>query len=658
MMSMRLLPLAGVSLLTLGTALHAQEANDKNTTVLDTITIIGEGDDNVEATGGTVVTQEDLEKLRPTDVSELFSRESSVTVSGGGGPSKRIHVLGMEQSNLAVTVDGVPQTATSWHHTGSSMIDPVFLKRVEVEAGAAAADSGFGAAAGAVRYETVGALDLLEDGRNFGGRIGASYGTNGKGFSGNVAGYGRHEGFDWFLMGHGVAGGGNYESGSGLEILGTEPAARNILAKLGYEANGHRVDLGYERGRDEADRLIKMNMGLAGDELHPLEVSRDSVNLKYTTTEATDYWDPEIAVYYTQNDYWRNNYAARTNGNMNLNEDLFGGKAQNTFTMAYGKITAGFDVGQHNYHTDNYGNNNRQYRDFDTLQTGAFVQGRFEFDNSFKVSTGARLDHHRFTDWDDNAFSGSGASANVTVAYAINENIEVFAGASSTWLGYVVGDYGYVHARTDAFYTDPDFEPGRAQNLKVGANFGYGDWRGGVTVFDTRINGLPEYTTAVLQNYADEFRSRGVTLNTSYRWGETSIGATYTYADVTQGANAALPNSGTFMPVGHMATAFIDHEFVDYNLKVGASLSWASRIADAYATSNGFLDQPSYTVVNAYAEWNPPINENLTLRVGVENLFNETYYERSSYAASTSRGGIDPVYAPGRTFTFQTALKF
>jgi len=111
-------------LLTLGTALHAQEANDKNTTVLDTITIIGEGDDNVEATGGTVVTQEDLEKLRPTDVSELFSRDSSVTVSGGGGPSKRIHVLGMEQSNLAVTVDGVPQTATSWHHTGSSMIDP------------------------------------------------------------------------------------------------------------------------------------------------------------------------------------------------------------------------------------------------------------------------------------------------------------------------------------------------------------------------------------------------------------------------------------------------------------------------------------------------------------------------------------------------------
>src|SRR5690606_35347454 len=184
-------------------ALHAQEADGATQeTTLGTITVISQGKDNVEATGGTVVTEEDIETLKPADVSELFSRESSVTVSGGGGPSKRIHVLGMEQSNLAVTVDGVPQTATSWHHTGSNVIDPAFLKRVEVEAGAAAADSGFAAAAGAIRYETVGALDLLEDGKDIGARFGLSWGSNGRGVSGSAAGYGRHEGFDWFVMGH------------------------------------------------------------------------------------------------------------------------------------------------------------------------------------------------------------------------------------------------------------------------------------------------------------------------------------------------------------------------------------------------------------------------------------------------------------------------
>lgn len=655
----RILPLTGVSLLALSSALQAQE-NSPTTTVLDTITVISDGKENIEATGGTVVTQEDLEILQPSNVSELFTRESSISVSGGGGPSKRIHVLGMEQSHLAVSVDGVPQTATSWHHTGSNVVDPVFLKRVEVEAGAAAADSGFGAAAGAIRYETVGALDLLEDGKNLGARLGLSYGTNGRGLSGSAAGYGRHEGFDWFLMTHGATGK-NYESGDGLEILGTEPAARNILAKLGYEAEGHRIELGYERSRDKADRLIKMNMGLAGDTVHPLEVARDAVNLKYTTTAPTDMWDPEVTLYYSENNYWRPNYQNRTNGNMALDEDLFGGKVQNRFTFDYGNITTGVDFGRHGYFTDNYGNNNRRYRDFSTFQLGAFAQGRFEFDNGLNLSTGVRYDGHRFTDWNDHKFSDSGASVNATVSYKFNDHFEVFAGASRTWLGYVIGDYGYVHARDDSFATDPGFSAGTAQNLKVGANFGGENWNAGVTFFDTRIDGLPVYewgTGGTLHNSPDEARSRGVTLNAGYRWENTKIGATFTKAKVTVGGVSALPNSGTFMPIGDMATLYIDHEIPDYNLKLGASLAWAGKISDAYATAEGFYDQPAYTVVNTYAEWTPPAYENMTIRVGVENLFDETYFERTGFAASSNRGGIDPVYAPGRTFTFHTAVKF
>src|SRR5690606_19090886 len=215
--------------------LHAQERpeEDSTTTTLETIVVKG-GGENAKATGGTVITREDLEALNPADVSTLFSRESSITVSGGGGPSKRIHVFGMEQANLAVTVDGVPQPATSWHHTGSTVIDPVFLKRVEVEAGAAAADSGFAAAAGAVRYETVGANDLLQDGKDFGGRLGVSYGTNVRGSSGSAALYGRTGNFDWFIMTH-RATGDDYRDGNGDKVLGTAPEALNFLGKFGYE---------------------------------------------------------------------------------------------------------------------------------------------------------------------------------------------------------------------------------------------------------------------------------------------------------------------------------------------------------------------------------------------------------------------------------------
>lgn len=653
----RLLPLAGVSLLALASALHAQDANSNDETVLEAITVVSDGKENIKATGGTVITQQDLEELQPSNVSELFARESSVTVSGGGGPSKRIHVLGMEQSNLAVSVDGVPQTGTSWHHTGSNVIDPVFLKRVEVEAGAAAADAGFGAAAGAVRYETVGANDLLEDGKNFGGRVSVSGGSNGRGVSGSAAAYGRHGDFDWFVMTHGASGD-DYKDGDGNTILGTEPAARNIITKFGYEFDDNRFEFGYERSIDQADRLIKMNMGLTGDSVHPLKVERETARFSYTSVSPTDLWDPEVTVYYSQNDYWRDNYQASTNGNMILNEDLYGGKVQNTFTIDAGTITTGFDVGQHDYHTDNYGNNNRRYRDFSTTQAGIFTQGRFDFDNGFKISTGARYDYHQFDDWDSNRFSDSGGSVNATVSYRFNEHVEVFAGASRTWLGYVIGDYGYVHARTNAFYTDPNFSTGTAKNLKAGANFGWGDWTAGITFFDTRIKGLPEYTTTALINDADEMRSRGVTLNAAYQWNDTRIGGTYTKAHVTSGGSSALPNSSSFMPVGDMATLFIDHEITRHNMKVGASMEWAGEISDATARAAGFYDQPSYTVFNAYAEWTPSKFENATVRLSVENIFDETYYERSSYAASSNRGGIDPVYAPGRTVVLQASVKF
>ena len=111
-----LLPLAGVSTLALFTPVHAQDAVGTSI-VLDTVTLIAGGAENIEATGGAVVTREDIEALDPADNSELFARESAVSVSGGAGPSKRIHVFGIEQSKLAVTVDGVPQGPTNWHHT-------------------------------------------------------------------------------------------------------------------------------------------------------------------------------------------------------------------------------------------------------------------------------------------------------------------------------------------------------------------------------------------------------------------------------------------------------------------------------------------------------------------------------------------------------------
>lgn len=670
MLIRRMLPLAGLSTLALaqGAAL-AQPAGTP--VVLDTITLVSDGHENIEATGGAVVTREDIEVLQPADNSELFARESAVSVSGGAGPSKRIHVFGIEQSKLAVTVDGVPQGPTSWHHTGSNVIDPAFLKSVEVEAGAAAADAGFAATAGAVRYETVNALDLLTDGRTTGGRAALSWGTNGRGLAGNLAGYGVHEGFDWFVMLH-AQDGDNYEAGNGREMPGTSPAAQGALVKLGYELGTGRLELAYEHARDDDDRVIKMNMDLNGDTtVFPLEVTRDTLSLTYRSIAPSEMWDPEVQLYSSSNGYWRPNYAVgdlaggvdRVNGDMVLDRDTFGGVVKNTFTIPQGTVTAGIDFAHDDYSVDNYGDHSTaqpRVRNFSTMQVGAFAQARVEFQNGFDLSTGLRYDHHRFTDWNSERFTDSGASANATLSYRVTDAVEVFAGASRTWAGFDIGEYGLLHARDAAFRTDPDYEPTTATNVKVGVNVSQDQWQAGLTFFDTKIDGLASYdVTAGMLTNADEGRSRGFTLNASYDWNNTRVGATYTRADVTVDDDVVLPDGGTFMPIGDMATLYVDQKLPAYDLALGATLEWAGELSEDEMRAQGFEDHDSYTVVNAYAAWTPPQLRGATLRLGVDNLLDETYYERTSYVARVlGTRDIRPALAPGRTVTLGVSMDF
>ena len=660
----------GVSALALSSALLAQEVSEQSQPLLlDTIQLISSGQENVEATGGISVDQQDIRDLAPADVSELFARDSAVTTSGGAGPSKRIHVSGMEQSNLAVSVDGIPQGVTSWHHTGSNVIDPAFLKSVTIEAGAAAADAGFGAAAGAVRYETVGARDLLVDGRNQGGRAALSYGTNGRGWSGSLAGYGVYEGFDWFAMVHGTHGK-NYENGAGDEVPGTEPAAQGALAKFGYEFDGHRVELAYEHTKDDADRVIKMNMDLAHDpNVYPLKVSRNAISLRYTEVAPTDSWDPEALLYVRRDTYWRPDYATGArpyNGDMDLETDAIGGTLKNTFTLDRGTIAAGVDWAYTDYHVDNYGATDRRYWTAETMQIGAFAQARMEFDNGIDLSTGVRVDHHRFTDWANNRYNDTGVSANATAAYEFAPGFEVFAGGSHTWLGYRVGEFALLHARDKTFSTDPNYEPSTATNVKVGLNATQDNWTGNLTFFDTRLKGLARYDSSRptderpgnywLEN-DDDYRSRGFTLQGNYAWDTGRVGLSFTKAKLTQNDEEVLPNGGTVMPIGELASLYIDQDIPAYNLRVGATLEWAGDLSGDWLEEAGFSDHSTYSVVNVYGEWRPQAYENVVFRLGVDNLFDREYYERSSYVQYEGRS-VYPLYAPGRTITLGMTLDF
>lgn len=123
-----------------------------------------------------------------------------------------------------------------------------------------------------------------------------SYGTNGKGVSASLGTYGVKDNFDWLLMFH-KQDGDDYENGDGETIVGTAPATAGMLAKFGYEFETHRLEFSYQHDQDHADRTIKMNLGLDGDDiLYPMDVTSDRVSLTYNSTSPTALWDPEVPV--------------------------------------------------------------------------------------------------------------------------------------------------------------------------------------------------------------------------------------------------------------------------------------------------------------------------------------------------------------------------
>ncbi|TIP52051.1 MAG: TonB-dependent receptor, partial [Mesorhizobium sp.] len=78
--------------------------------------------------------------------------------------TQKIYVNGVDENNLAVTVDGSRQNNKVFHHNGTYLLDPALLKAASVQAGVAPADAGPGALAGSLGFETKDAVDLLEPG--------------------------------------------------------------------------------------------------------------------------------------------------------------------------------------------------------------------------------------------------------------------------------------------------------------------------------------------------------------------------------------------------------------------------------------------------------------------------------------------------------------
>ncbi|MBS8258612.1 TonB-dependent receptor [Roseibium polysiphoniae] len=632
-------------------SVNAQDASDASTAsgevTLDTIRVSPDAADRFDKHQGSAdraqsiyIAIEEIQRTDPQTLRDLFAGNASISVGGGIPTAQKVFVNGIDENNLAVSVDGVQQGNRIFHHTSTNYIDPALLKAVRVDPGVAPADAGFGALGGSIVYETVDVQDLLINDRNFGAFATLSYETNGNTFTESAAAYGRYQGFE--LLGFAkFANGDDYENGDGWAVPGTAAEFSSLLAKGAYETEtGYRFELSAQQIIDDALRPYRANIGgLNGTSATRVyDTTRRNFSFNFGKEEIEGLWNPKVVVGYSENSFKiPEPYGSESTGG------TWTAKAENVFEISEGNtVTTGVDfISQ----TTDYSDPGAAYTE-KVSNIGGFAQARLTPIDRLKISFGGRADGNYFEGKDGTNLDNFGLSGNASAEVEVINGISVNAGYSNVFGGIDLEE-SFEYWRT---WDYSNLDPVRSDNVTAGLKYENAGWFAGADVFNTRFWDYRDGASNI------DFSSWGYKLSGGYNWGNGFVKLSYADTRLSLADSVfesySLINIGA--AVGQIISGEIAHTFNKYDLTLGATLD-AALAYDGFVSSDyGTIDP--YTIVSAYAEYKPEQYDFLSLRLEANNIFDQTYSDRATYGGEYD--SITPLYEPGRSFRLMAKLRY
>lgn len=623
---------------------------EDGSTTLDRITVEGEqvGDGDVSEIN---ISAKDLERKNPANIQDVFREEPSVKVGSSLPMSQKVYVNGIEETNLAVSIDGSRQNNKVFHHNATTLIDPTLLKAVSVDEGVAPADAGPGALAGSIEYETKDVRDFL-DGDGFGGFINSTFNSNGGVFGTGLSAYGKHDGFEYlgyFNFGRGS----EFSAGNGNDVLGTSTHFTSGIGKIAYEfESGDRIELSHEEIKDNAPRPFRANMDTTTGAkpwepiVRDYNLHRNNTVFTYTDETPEGWWDPKLVLAYGATEVGTTVYLRP--GSLPETYPVSGettslnGKFENRFNLDIGTVTAGVDFYSDKADLDDlYESASEKARN-----VGAYVQARLEPFERTRLSFGGRADKQWFTGTNGTEWDNAGLSGNISGEYdIIPDFLTAKAGYSHVWAGIPLAE-NFIMNPTWTYLPEP--EPTTADNYTVGLVAKYEGFSLEGSIFRTDIENARKarYGAAYA---ARQVESEGFSIGAGYEWADGHVRIKYVNIDTLIDGKPADSDEGTYLttPVGEIITVSAAHTFADWGLTVGGDVEIAPEYRGTFK---------AYEVVNSYVEYKPPTHQNLTLRAEVKNIFDEIFADRATYGQEF--GEVRPLYQPGRSFVLTLRATF
>lgn len=639
-----------------------------------------------EAGPSSVISADEIEQFGGKNLDDVLRATPGVfTRDNVQNPGVAVNIRGLEGSGrVNMMIDGVRQNFRFTGHEaqGFTYVEPAFLAGVDVTRGYVNGVGGGNALMGAVNFRTWDIDDLIKDGKNYGGFVTTTYGTNEAGWSEAAVGAYRFNDMFAVLGGISKRDPGNYENGDGVTVPYTESDVAAGLFKIEFTPDDEqRLEIGANLFHDEF---------LANSYFQT--ISSRTYNISYSWDPASELIDFKVNAYRNQvvMDY---DYAPSISGG----GSAAGRQIDNVGTGFDISNTSRFDLGEVQVKT-NYG---FEYfaDDYNVINSsttpGSGVNGTGENANYSLFSSttfsygivdltaGLRYDHSHLDG--SGAVTASNPLGMTAGTYEVDRSVANFNPSVTLALNPVEWFNPYVtYAHTSrpptisetfvggthpggtarmSFFPNPFLEPEESRGWDIGANFSFDDLitsgdslRIKANYFHNRIDNYIIANVAssggyYFDNVSGTSTVQGIELQAAYDAGAYFGSISYTHTDSKLPSQTNGFGAQSYLP-DDIFSATIGARFLEQRLTVGsrAYIVSESYIGDVNAYG-GSSYVSGYGLVDLFANYK--LENGLEFSLNVSNVFDKTY----TPALSTSPGSAADT-GRGRTFFITAKASF
>ncbi len=650
--------LSSIAAATLITSVYAQEKELDSVDVWDTEVVSSSLDMD-----GTAIETKQADHL-----SDLLSSLPGVDIGGTHSINNRLNIRSLQDEDLDITIDGAKiQNVNMFHHIGNLLINPDILKKVEIGVGSNSVVNG--SLGGSVNFETKDGEDLLDKGQEYGARVQANYNSN-KSTGASVAGYGKVNETDDFLIYHNQVKKGNVKNGKGVEKFGGEGDVSNTLVKFGHKTSDtEKIILSYDKVRDKGDYTprpdfgVEYNMARTGTQTFPTVYERDTISLKHelrlddTKVDTTLYNNTnELERYET----WTSAFIrgskegnligeVKTSGvNIKAQTNHESGGILNTFTYGGFVDTQSSKV---TWNGDKYGDDEK------ARTRVIFLEDAMDFDNGFILTPGIR--HTKYTlDGSYGTFSDSKTTYALASEYAATDDLTLLASATTLYKGVEMVDVLASNRRFVADNNNLQAETGinKEAGFKYIKNNALGADTTGILFkyFNTQIDNYISQSWKAMSNEGT-LEIKGFEASFAYVKGDLNTLLTYARSD------SKFEKTGLPLVKDPGDTVSFT---ADYKVLPNLAISWETlhQKEETDTAGSAYNVKKSYTVHDIAMNYKPQSVKNLTVIAGIDNIFDKEYTshisENRSFTLSDGNTYSTADLEPGRNIKVSLAYKF